>query len=317
MSFRTQFLMMIFFCFSLQAMKRDWQLANLDYKQRDTNCLHHCFPKKDEKLYPCFLSDKKDPYAQRSLRDELLVAKRVLKKEMLKEVSSLILHKSYLITQQEDRLLIKKYKKAFNKDKEGCDLLYLNQLHKQTLLYVLKDEFQKKNEIRVEGRDKEFAQKMSENILSLPLPIKENIINKFGLEIISNINYKPSWRDIVLDDEDNKKRCKVLTSAECCTVSYCMLHGSKILSSYKPVKFSIALLSVMLTRVTGLSDSAIREYLFSGIDYGTPIALSACCCGGTYKALEYLLQETQEQKDARHGFANIPLKEMESVIIDQ
>src|SRR6266481_220217 len=100
MLYRINFLIinLLFMCVPFQAMKRDMQLTpNWDYKERESSCLNSFFPKGTVSKYPYFSSEKDGDYAKRSLLDELLFAKRVLSKALLKDVVAVILRYSYLI----------------------------------------------------------------------------------------------------------------------------------------------------------------------------------------------------------------------------
>jgi len=313
MSYQINFFLIIYLVIGsifAQEMKRDMQLQNWNYQKREESCLFYCGFTKDENFYPCFL-DKKDAHAQRSLRDDLLYAKRILEPGLLKEIATYILRYSYLIEQYCDRILIEKYTKTFYKS-NSSDLLYLNQINKQTLLYILQDGLQKNNEIRVEGRDKEFARKMAHNILNLPVPIQENIITLCGPEIKCNLNYKPLWRNILLDQEENKEHCASVAATvggTGChyTLCGCIWYGSKDIWGWVALKKSITVASIFLNYLSCslMSDKGIN----SCFDWSLPLTCGLCCACGTGQTVKYMLEKICADRDTRHGFEDIRLLE--------
>jgi hypothetical protein len=240
--------------FSLQAMKRLREKENeiaidWEYKQRENKGLC-CFDGKDGPVYPSFLLNKNDSKVKIS-----------------------------------DKKIAKEYNKTFGR---SCDILCLNEENKKTLWYVL-EVIKKDRDLRIEGRNKDFAQEMSQRVLNLPLKIRQEIAEKYGENMMSNTQYEPSRLGSLLDSKTHKQHLAI-GAADCggyicCSLQYYLLYALGLSLPFKCIC--------------------------------APIVISLGCCCYSYKKIDGLLQETPEKRDKRQGFVAISLlKEMECEIVD-
>jgi hypothetical protein len=250
--------------FTLQAMeKTEYAIAqDWGYKKRDNKSLC-CCKDTDDKKYPYFLSIEGTG-------------------DMLSE----------------RRDITEKYHEMFGKD---CDIEKLNREEKRTLAYLL--ETIQENEksgiqaLRIEGRDKDFAQKMSLRVKKLPLQIRQTIIAKYGENMMSNIFYQPSFFNTIMDNEDNKDHCALTIAGG---VSYLCYWLQKWCCPITP-------------------PIAIPPYSAHNPDEweNFRVVTTLGCYYCLYPIVRNCLRETAEQKDKRHDFAVVPLlKEMECKIVD-
>src|SRR5438128_746250 len=121
-------IMLLSYSFSLRAMQPDGQIEqDWGYKKRDEKSFC-CFGKTDDRAYPYFLYEKNNNNVKIS-----------------------------------EQKITTKYNKIFG---SVCDISSLNEENKQTLWYVLKT-MKNSEKLRIEGRDKDFADKMSQRVLRL------------------------------------------------------------------------------------------------------------------------------------------------------
>lgn len=194
----------------LQAMKRTREEVQAmeaygDWKY-DQGFLDRLICERNKARYPYFIPAKdRDQSAEkyppkRSFCDELLWAKKMQDEGIPREVTDAILQYCYAILS--DDPLIKKSQQLFNLT--TFDVLYLKKEQKQGLWYVLYDVGDSK-QITIEGLDKDFSQRMSQNILSLPLSIRKKIVQKYGATMESSLHNKQicgaRW---CLDNEEAK-----------------------------------------------------------------------------------------------------------------
>ena len=198
----------------------------------------------------------------------------------------------------ERRDITERYHEMFGKD---CNIESWSAEDKRTLAYLLetiqKNEKLGVKEFRIEGRDKDFSQKMSLRVKNLPLEIKQHIRTKYGETMISNIYYQPSYYDTVMNNEDNKIECAFTTTGGISCLWYWLLRWCC------PITPTIA----------------IPPYTINNSDQWESFRIftTYSCFSCWYVIIKKCLYETPEQKDKRHGFAAIPLlKEMKCTIVD-
>ncbi len=196
---------------SLQAMKRardpkemqDMEVYG-DWEYR-TGCLDKIISGGNRPQYPYFIPKKDRDQLKRSFCDELLWAKTMQDVGIPRDVTNKILeycYAGYAEMISPDELLIQESQQVFNLT--TFDILYLKKEQKQGLWYVLHD-VEGRERIIIEGLDKDFSQKMSQNILNLPLSIRKKIVQKYGETMESSLHNQPicgaRWS---LDDEEAK-----------------------------------------------------------------------------------------------------------------
>ena len=239
---------------SMQRVEQDWE-----YKKREDKSIC-CLTHKDDQDYPHFFLEKTDSKTQCS---------SVLEQE-----------------------IATKYNNIFN---DTYDITSLDDENKKALWYVSRIAEKNKNlkikELRIEGINKDFAQKMSQRVCNLPVDIKRKIAEKYGMNMICNTDYEPRLSDVIWDDEDNKNK-----------MAY-VLAGSGGCCCYWLQKWCC-------DAICPCEDS----YNFC-IDVRGEITVF--CLMYLYNKVNIWFNETPEQKDKRHGFETIPLlKEMECKIVE-
>ena len=240
-------IMLLSYSFSLQAMQLDGQIdQDWEYKKRDEKSLC-CFGKKDDRVYPYFLSEKNNNNVKIS-----------------------------------EQKITTKYNKIFGSD---CDVSSLNKENKQALWYVLKT-IKNSKQLRIEGGGKHFAGEMSQRVGRLPLEIKQKIAEKYGISMMRNVCYEPSYMNALWDDKDRLRDCMTFCGMySCCCLEY------YIWSSLNPPHDCIPISILIMLGCTHYVNLKTNDYL----------------------------KETGEEEDQRHGFRAmniISLQEMESNDVD-
>jgi hypothetical protein len=185
-----------------------------------------------------------------------------------------------------DQVIARDYENIFG---ESYDVSSLDSKHKKTLAFVLQT-IKDGQPLRIEGRDKKFAQKISNHILDLPLPIRQKIAQSCGNTMMCNTEYKQSEWDALLDDEYNKKECmyrvKDVGTGCCC-----------LLEAY--------------LKVSGGNAVPLLENIYCCL-----FVEALCCRCFLHSIMTRWLSETPEEKDRRQGFEAISLLEMKSEIVN-
>jgi len=183
------------------------EIKNWDYKERDRGYTGYFLPKQEHpKKYPYFLPEKDSSESNRSFSDELLFAQRMSEKGLPKDITDQILYQAYLTEKTLDQQKMYELKERFKVNK--TDFLCLPMKSKRALAYVLEHKNHHDqtyyHKMVIEGRDKEFAQKMSQYILDLPLSIRKEIAWNAGGYMMCNTKYEPSIYNTLLGEDDNE-----------------------------------------------------------------------------------------------------------------
>ncbi len=276
---------------SLQAMKRtrEEMLAiearRLSYGDWEyhTGVLDQFTVGRNRPRYPYFVPEKDRDQSKRSFCNELLLAKKMQDVGIPRDVTNKILEYCYVEMILSNEPLIQKSQQVFNLT--TLDVLCLKKEQKQALWYVLHD-VGDRNQITIEGLDKDFSQKMSQNILSLPLSIRKKIVHKYGKTMESSLHNTPRFGARgCLDDEENKA-----SFASC------------------------------LAKAVSFFSIPLQSCLWDALGFGaeqrcSAIILFYCCLN---KSILYWLYETPEEKRYRTNLVKIPLlQEMECEIVQK
>lgn len=219
------------------------EIKNWDYKERDRGYIECLLPKQNNpKKYAYFLPEKDNSESNRSFSDELLVVKK-LQPILSKDVADQILYKAYLTEKTLLPVYMKDLKEVFNVTRN--DFLYFPMKNKRALQYIMENRGGENlrwcyfaGQLEIEGRDKEFAQKMSQYILDLPLPIRKELAQKtHGGYIFCNTKYEPSLYNTLLGEDiercyENKrhfsKMAKIATAGTLCLGSIGILANADL-----------------------------------------------------------------------------------------
>jgi len=218
------------------------EIQNWGYKARDRGCVGYFLPKQDiPKQYPYFLPEKDNSESKRSFSDELLFAKTMEAEEILpKDVTDQILGWAYVTEKTLDPQMMY-HLEAFKVNK--LDFLCLPMKSKRALIYARVHVSHKTHvldnrlpglELKIEGRDKEFAQKMSQYILDLPLPIRKELARKTGGYMVCNTKYEPSIYNTLLGETNNEchaNKLRLARLAKIATAGALTLGGISVLAT--------------------------------------------------------------------------------------
>jgi hypothetical protein len=176
------------------------EIKNWGYKERDQGYMNYFLPSNPRK-FPYF---KDEIASDHSFLDELLFATR-MESVLTKDVTDIVLHYSYETEKKFGETTNIKLFSNLGLRINGTfkdDTFYLPMKSKRALSFLM--EIEKPNEpIVIEGRDKEFAQKMSQYILELPLPIRRKIVGRYGANMVCNSNYEPSISNTLLGEDNH------------------------------------------------------------------------------------------------------------------
>ena len=210
------------------------EIKNWDYKERDKGYISYLLPKQENPTkYPYFLPEKDESESKRSFSNELLFAKTVEKNwELPKDITKQILNYAYLTEKTLDVNAMRALEEfcKFNK----FNFLYLPLKSKRALAYIFENA-KANSDFIIEGRDKEFACKMSQDILDLPLVIKKRLIYDSGRNyMLCNSKYKPSMYNTLMGEDDaacNANRDRLARVAKVTTAGALTLGGLGVLAN--------------------------------------------------------------------------------------
>jgi hypothetical protein len=187
------------------------EIKNWGCKERDRGYLGYFLPKQENPAtYPYFFPEKDNSESKRCFSDELLFARKIAP-IVSEDVTSQILNYAYLTEKTLNPAYMEALEKGF--DIKKIDFLYLPMKNKRALQYLFDEGLRiwddksltiasaiTGNQIMIEGRDKEFAQKMSQYILDLPLPIRKKLADGTNNHILCNTKYEPSIYNTLLGE---------------------------------------------------------------------------------------------------------------------
>ncbi len=270
-----KFFIIVILSFSVpvQAMKRLREAEGKDWDNK-LSFWDDCTAGREYKmsLSQAYFLPEKDQNRFRIFSDYLLWAKRMNNDAgVIKDVTDRILRYSNAFIILSDKPFIDAVKKL---DINESDVLYLSKGQRQGLWYVCNNLHE---DVITIHQPAEFSQKMVQNIMSLPIPIKNKISEKYGKTIHATTKHKLLCGALCLDDKDN--RCKCIKAIMCCS--------SPLLAVVMDLLVKFPLFTSVLL---GCSTYVYKEDLYAACNSN----LSIFC-------------ETSEQAEERLRLVEIPL----------
>jgi hypothetical protein len=192
------FMMVLSNTVSVQGMKRlrEFECVDWDYT---TSFLDYTTFKKNRPRYAYFLPEE---HQNRFTINKiyLLWSKKMNENEdLLKDVTNHILRYSHVLMILSDKQFMRGIKKL---DINESEVWYLNKRQRQGLWFILHHHDPGKSITIQQPAD--FSRKMVENIVSLPLSIKNKIAQKCDNKIKATMGYRLLCESVCIDDEDSQ-----------------------------------------------------------------------------------------------------------------
>src|SRR5579863_2169756 len=209
-----KFLIIVIVSFSIpvEAMKRLREVEK-DWDNDLSRCDDFCSAGREYRMSfrQAYFLPEKDQNRFKIFSDYLLWAKKMNDDEgLLKDITDHILRYSNAFMILSDKPFMDEVKKL---DINESDVLCLSKGQRQGLWYILR--YHTPGEAIEIDEPAEFSQKMVQNIRSLPIPIKDKIVKKYGNTIKATIHHKLLCRALCLDDP--RKKCSCIQHVMCCS----------------------------------------------------------------------------------------------------